>query len=281
VVEAVDVPVTLKIRTGIAPPARNGVRIAQIAQESGIQMLAVHGRTRADRFSGDAEYDTIAEIVSQISIPVLANGDITHVDKARAVLDYTGAAGVMIGRGAQGKPWLPGAIARALSGEGYSEPTLAQRLTIAQDHLAAVHVFYGDVLGVRIARKHMGWFLDDLMTAASNATSNAAITTINSATNTGQHPATCEWAHWRKAFNAMESAALQQRALAILGDALVSLESNVTATRNHYDMLPLQLRHLAVTGSLNRPCQHGADTQSHPTHRQTNTIAKQPQIIAA
>jgi len=215
VVAAVDIPVTLKIRTGITPDARNGVRIAQIAQEAGIQMLAVHGRTRADRFNGKAEFDTIADIVSQVRIPVLANGDITCANKAHEVLNYTAAAGVMIGRGAQGKPWLPGAIARALAGYAFVEPTLAQRLAIAQDHLGALHNFYGDFLGVRIARKHMGWFIDDLAAYAPNAL--AASANANANANAPHNT----WHTWRKAFNTLEETTLQQQALTNLRQRLI------------------------------------------------------------
>jgi len=160
VVAAVSIPVTLKIRTGIAPDQRNGVRIAQIAERAGVQMLAVHGRTRADRFKGDAEYATIAEIVDAVSIPILANGDITSTHKAHQVLSVTGAAGVMIGRGAQGQPWLPGMIARELAGQPGNAPSPEQQHALMQRHLLALHEFYGEFMGVRIARKHMGWFID-------------------------------------------------------------------------------------------------------------------------
>lgn len=236
VVAAVDVPVTLKIRTGVTRDARNGVRIAQIAQEAGIQMLAVHGRTRADRFNGEAEFDTIAEIVSRVHIPVLANGDITCATKARHVLNYTGAAGVMIGRGAQGKPWLPGAIARALAGAEYVQPTLMQRLVIAKDHLTALHRFYGDFLGVRIARKHMGWFIDDLMNFRPDAI-ESPVAGFNS------------WQAWRKAFNAIEHTTLQREALATLCEQLACRDTEHTATTtansNCYNELPLRLRQTA------------------------------------
>jgi len=163
VVEAVSVPVTLKIRTGVSPERRNGTEIARIAQESGIQMLAVHGRTRADRFRGHAEYDTIAQIVDTVTIPVLANGDITSAAQAHAVLDHTGAAGVMIGRAAQGRPWLPGLIARELTEHCPAPaPPRQEQLAIIRRHLAALHDFYGELMGVRIARKHVGWFVDAL-----------------------------------------------------------------------------------------------------------------------
>ena len=166
VVAAVDIPVTLKIRTGITPDDRNGVRIARIAQDCGIQMLVVHGRTRADRFRGQAEYETIAAIVDAVSLPVLANGDITSAAKAFAVLQYTGAAGVMIGRAAQGQPWLPGLIAQELAGEPTQTISHRQRFALMQHYLVALHDFYGECMGVRIARKHIGWFLDTLATSS-------------------------------------------------------------------------------------------------------------------
>lgn len=164
VVAAVDVPVTLKIRTGTSRDHRNGVNIARIAEDAGVQALAVHGRTRADKFNGDAEYDTIAAIVDAVKIPVLANGDINSVDKARHVLNHTGAAGVMIGRAAQGQPWLPGQIATAIA-TGITPPTpsMDAQLQLMRRHVAALHDFYGDFMGIRIARKHVAWFLESLL----------------------------------------------------------------------------------------------------------------------
>ncbi len=160
VVRAVDVPVTLKIRTGTSPEHRNGVAIARLAEEAGIAALAVHGRTRACRFDGEAEYDTIADIVAATSLPVFANGDIDSPRKAAAVLASTGAAGVMIGRAAQGRPWLCGQIAAFLAtGEAPADPTTGERREILLRHVAALHDFYGDFMGVRIARKHLGWYL--------------------------------------------------------------------------------------------------------------------------
>jgi len=159
VVNAVDVPVTLKIRTGWSPELRNGVRIARIAEQAGIAALAVHGRTRACRFIGAAEYDSIAEIVAAVGIPVLANGDIDSPERAAAVLAHTGAAGVMIGRAAQGRPWLPGLIAARLAGEPAQEPSAAAQAAILLRHLRSLHEFYGASHGVRIARKHVGWYL--------------------------------------------------------------------------------------------------------------------------
>ena len=165
VVQAVAVPVTLKIRTGTDPANRNGVRIAQIAEASGVQRLTVHGRTRADRFKGAAEYDTIAQIVDAVSIPVIANGDIDSARKARAVLAHTGAAGVMIGRAAQGQLWLPGAIAAALAA-GHAEataPSLTQQFALNARLLFGLTNFHGEYSGVRIARKHEAWFLGSLV----------------------------------------------------------------------------------------------------------------------
>ncbi len=160
VVAAVDVPVTLKIRTGSAPERRNGVQIARIAEDAGIAALAVHGRTRACAFRGPVEYDTIASIVEAVSIPVFANGDIDSPAKAQQVLAHTGAAGVMIGRAAQGRPWLCGQIAARIDhDEDLPEPDLATQQAIISGHLAALHEFYGDFMGLRIARKHVGWYL--------------------------------------------------------------------------------------------------------------------------
>jgi tRNA-dihydrouridine synthase B len=160
VVAAVDVPVTLKIRTGWCPQTRNGVRVAEMAEAAGIAALAVHGRTRADRYLGEAEYDTIARIREAIRIPLFANGDIDSPQKAASVLEHTGADAVMIGRAAQGRPWLLGQIDHYLrTGELKPEPDLAGQHEILRDHLHALHAFYGDYLGVRIARKHVGWYL--------------------------------------------------------------------------------------------------------------------------
>lgn len=163
VVDAVDVPVTLKIRTGSSPQARNGLAIAHIAQDSGISALAVHGRTRSCAFRGRAEYDTIAEIVQAVKIPVFANGDIASAEQAYAVMSHTGAAAVMIGRAAQGRPWLCGQIAARLDPKLVSPtPTVDEKFSILLRHIRALHAFYGDILGVRIARKHVGWYLQHI-----------------------------------------------------------------------------------------------------------------------
>lgn len=160
VVAAVDVPVSLKIRTGWDKDHRNGVRIAQIAQEAGIVSLAVHGRTRACAFQGEAEYDTIRQIKQSVQIPVFANGDITDARKALAVMQYTGADGVLIGRAAQGKPWIFRQVAHFLAtGNELAEPELEEVQEILLKHLHELYEFYGEYLGPRIARKHVAWYL--------------------------------------------------------------------------------------------------------------------------
>jgi tRNA-dihydrouridine synthase B len=162
VVAAVDVPVTLKIRTGPTPERRNGVTIARIAEDAGVAALAVHGRSRACAFGGEAEYDTIAAIAAAVDIPVWANGDIDSPAKAQAVLAHTGAAGIMIGRAAQGRPWLCGQVAARLDGRpAPATPDRDTQFAVLSEHLAALHAFYGDFLGPRIARKHVGWYLTD------------------------------------------------------------------------------------------------------------------------
>ena len=160
VVGAVDVPVTLKIRTGTAPDRRNGTTIARIAEDCGIAALAVHGRTRACAFTGHVEYETISEVVACTDFPVFANGDIDSPQKAAAVIAHTGAAGVMIGRAAQGKPWLCGQIATYLAtGELSAPPSFDRQLSILLRHVTELHQFYGDFMGTRIARKHVSWYL--------------------------------------------------------------------------------------------------------------------------
>jgi len=159
VVKSVDIPVTLKIRTGWDLNNRNAINIARIAEQAGIQALAVHGRTRACGYKGDAEYDTIAEVKNAISIPVIANGDIKTPEKARFVLDYTGADAVMIGRAAQGRPWIFREIAYFLkTGEKLPEPDVTEIRDIMLGHLANLYEFYGEFTGVRMARKHISWY---------------------------------------------------------------------------------------------------------------------------
>ena len=162
VVAAVDVPVTLKIRTGWNADNRNGLQIARIAESAGIAALAVHGRTRDQQYTGTAEYDTIADIKSALNIPVMANGDIDSPQKAAHVLQATGADGILIGRAAQGRPWIFREIAHYLAtGECLPPPSLGEVRDILLGHLQALHAFYGEHQGVRIARKHLGWYAKD------------------------------------------------------------------------------------------------------------------------
>ncbi|HEY9118790.1 MAG TPA: tRNA dihydrouridine synthase DusB [Marinobacter sp.] len=160
VVAAVDIPVTLKMRTGWDREHRNAPVIARMAEDAGIQALAIHGRTRADAYKGEAEYDTIAEVKSRVGIPVFANGDITSPEQARHVLSHTGADGLLIGRGAQGRPWIFREILHFLeTGKHLAEPPLDEVEQVLREHLEALHGFYGETMGVRIARKHVGWYL--------------------------------------------------------------------------------------------------------------------------
>ncbi len=160
VVAAVTVPVTLKIRTGWDQQQRNALNIARIAEQAGIAALAIHGRTRADQFSGEAEYHTIAEVKSRVSLPVFANGDIDSPQKARQVLEQTGADALMIGRAAQGRPWIFREISHYLAtGELLPAPTPAETGRILQEHLEGLYQTYGEEQGVRVARKHVGWYL--------------------------------------------------------------------------------------------------------------------------
>jgi tRNA-dihydrouridine synthase B len=161
-VNAVDVPVTLKIRTGWAADARNAPTIARIAEDCGIAALTIHGRTRDQQYTGTAEYDTIAAIKAMLTIPVIANGDIDSPQKARHVLDATGCDAVMIGRAAQGRPWIFREVAHYLAtGETLPPPSLAEVRDILLGHLDHLHAFYGEPQGVRIARKHLGWYAKD------------------------------------------------------------------------------------------------------------------------
>jgi tRNA-dihydrouridine synthase B len=164
VVRAVDVPVTLKIRTGWDREHRNGVNIACLAEACGIAALAVHGRTRADFYSGDAEYQTIRDIKSRVRIPVFANGDIDTPQKAREVLDFTGADGVMIGRASQGAPWIFRAVNERLrAGIAAAALQRGDVRDIILAHLDSLYLFYGEDSGVRIARKHLGWYCEQLL----------------------------------------------------------------------------------------------------------------------
>jgi len=163
VVAAIDVPVTVKIRTGPNPERRNAVRIAQIVESAGAQALAIHGRTRACMFEGQAEYDTIAEAKSRIRIPVIANGDVSTPEEAKRVLALTGADGIMIGRAAQGRPWLFREITHYLdTGERLAPPTPREMAAVLVEHLDGLYDLYGDEQGTRVARKHIGWTVREL-----------------------------------------------------------------------------------------------------------------------
>ncbi len=178
VVAAVDVPVTLKIRSGWNADNRNAPEIARIAQDCGIAALAVHGRSRDQQYTGLAEYDTVAAIKAMLEIPVIANGDIDSPEKARRVLDATGCDAVMIGRAAQGRPWIFGQVAHYLAtGDLLPEPSLHEVRDILLAHLEQLHAFYGEASGVRIARKHLGWYAKDRPENASfRAVANRAQT---------------------------------------------------------------------------------------------------------
>ena len=168
VVAAVAVPVTLKIRTGWDREHKNALAVLKIAEASGIQALAVHGRTRACGYSGHAEYDTIAAIKASARIPIIANGDINTPEQAKFVLDYTGADAVMIGRAAQGRPWIFREIAHYLqTGAHLPEPEVAEIHRVLLDHLADLYRFYGEYSGVRMARKHISWYTKGLTGSAS------------------------------------------------------------------------------------------------------------------
>lgn len=180
VVAAVDVPVTLKIRTGWDRAHRNALTIARIAEQTGIQALTIHGRSRACKFEGEAEYDTIRDVKRAISIPVIANGDIDSAEKVRQVLEHTGADGVMIGRAAQGQPWIFRDIQATLTGQqDHRVLSLQQIKAVVLQHLNALYDFYGPLAGVRIARKHIAWYFSRLGTLPPEHKQ-----TINSA----QHP---------------------------------------------------------------------------------------------
>ncbi len=159
VVAAVAVPVTLKIRTGPDPQRRNALRIARIAEDAGVRLLAVHGRTRACGFGGHAEYDTIAAVKAAVRIPVIANGDLETPQEARAVLERTGADGLMIGRAAFGRPWIFREIEHFLAtGTELPPPAPAQIEAVVREHLEGLYALYGEEQGLRVARKHLGWY---------------------------------------------------------------------------------------------------------------------------
>ncbi len=173
VVNAVDVPVSVKIRTGTDPKHRNGVTIAKIAEQSGIRSIVVHGRTRACAYRGDAEYETIRSIKQAINIPLYANGDITSPQKAKRVLELTGADGIMIGRAAQGSPWIFDQIKHFLNTEELIKPPSSSDIEkIMLEHMNNLYVFYGEFQGIRIARKHIRWYLDKLPSEIASESKN-------------------------------------------------------------------------------------------------------------
>ena len=167
VVKAVSVPVTLKIRTGWDKQNRNAIRIAKIAESSGIQALAIHGRTRACAYTGDAEYDTIAAVKASVNIPIIANGDIISPEKVKYVLEQTGADAVMIGRAAQGRPWIFREIEHFLAtGEHLPSPQVGEIHRVLRDHVHELYLFYGEHTGLRVARKHISWYTKGLAGSA-------------------------------------------------------------------------------------------------------------------
>ena len=159
VVNAVNIPVTLKMRTGWNEENKNAPTIAKIAEDNGIKMLAIHGRTRAQKYNGDAEYDTVKKIKGIVSIPVVANGDITSAEKAKKVLDYTGADAVMLGRATQGNPWLVGQINNYITtGKTSKSPSLDKKISLILKHILQIHDFYGHKMGTQLSRKHIFWY---------------------------------------------------------------------------------------------------------------------------
>ncbi len=198
VVNAVNVPVTLKTRLGTDPDNQNIMSVATKAEQLGIQAISIHGRTRACRFTGDADYRLIGEVASALSIPVIANGDIDSPEKAALIMQQTGVSGVMVGRGAWGKPWLPGQIASYLATGKYKTPDLSQQREITLRHLHLLYQHYGEYRGVRFARKHIGWYLE------------------------GQDPGR----QLRKYFNQLESSPDQ---IALIETHYAALEANVAA----------------------------------------------------
>lgn len=180
VVNAVDVPVTLKIRTGWDLENRNCLEIARIAEQAGIQALTIHGRTRSCLFNGNAEYESIKAVKDTVSIPIIANGDITSAEKAKFVLDYTGADAVMIGRGAYGRPWLFKEVNDFLENGHYTTLPMDEKCRLMLRHIRDLHQFYGEEKGYRIARKHVGWYVENLL---PNSTFKRAFNALDTATS--------------------------------------------------------------------------------------------------
>ena len=205
VVAAVSVPVTLKIRTGWDSQSRNALTVARIAEDAGISALTIHGRTRACRFNGAAEYDAIAEVAAALTIPVIANGDIDSPQKASRILQQTGAAAIMIGRAAQGNPWLFREINAFLAtGKISAGPDIGEITAVMQEHLNALYEFYGSYMGCRIARKHLGWYLERHLA--------------------GRLPPHSAADAWRQQFNSLTTTEEQLSAVAQLCDRLNPLE---------------------------------------------------------
>ncbi len=254
VVNAVDVPVTLKIRTGWSTQQRNGVDIAKIAEDCGISALAVHGRTRACGFNGSAEYDTIANIKTAVSIPVIANGDIDSPHKALQVMQYTGADAVMIGRAAQGRPWLCREIDQFLcSGDIVPSPNHNEVRQVLLEHLDALYAFYGEFMGVKIARKHVGWYLkaneetdrntNSLMvdkdssgdiSANGNASTNPDASTSKVSTEQIEtFNKQLSNTSFRSSFNQLDSAQAQRQAIEDYFQGVLACNNYGTDNRNH------------------------------------------------
>lgn len=180
VVAAVDVPVTVKIRTGTTPDSRNAVCIAKIAEDAGVQAITIHGRTRECKFVGAVEYDTIADVKRSVNVPVIANGDINSPEKAQRVLELTNADAIMIGRAAQGQPWLFKQVADYLETGSYdSIPSSVIRAKTIVDHIKNIHLFYGEGLGIRLARKHIKWYLSHWQIDISPSLKSTISTTEN------------------------------------------------------------------------------------------------------
>lgn len=230
VTKSVDAPVTLKIRTGWDKQNKNALNIARIAEDMGIAALTVHGRTRECRFKGSAEYDTIAQIAQSTSIPIIANGDIDSPQKAKFVLDYTQAQAIMIGRGAQGNPWLFREVNAYLdSGTLIKRPNLKEVETTVLAHLKDLHDFYGEYMGIRIARKHVQWYLQKQIHPIQGFTQNCPTSThgdeklllaqeANILSKT-LNPAGAD--NWRKHFN-----------------TLITKQKQLNAVRDLFDRLP-------------------------------------------
>jgi tRNA-dihydrouridine synthase B len=159
VVNAVDIPVTLKMRTGWNEENKNAPIIAKIAEDFGIQMLAIHGRTRSQKYNGEAEFNTVKKITKMVSIPVVANGDITSPEKAKDILDFTGADAVMLGRATQGNPWLVGQVNHFLkTGNKAEETSIDKKIPLILSHILQIHDFYGHKMGTQLSRKHIFWY---------------------------------------------------------------------------------------------------------------------------